>query len=386
MKLKKQLQEIPNWLKLFALFLFSLTFIDIFWGKAFFHPLDARTGSAYEGVHLSLSWWLSWLEPLTAPLHIISTLPDIREGMVAILLWFFLGIFIHAFYNIKKQYGIKKTVITSSKILAWFIYLLIFYLLIPLPNPSLNKEKKSLIIADLHSHNLLSHDGVVTLKDNLSIHQQRGYNLVALTNHANLEKAVIDYQAAYANSPEAVPGMEIPVYYGGHFYLSVLGMEKGTPLPNGLAWYEGNKTPLPPASLPDHLWSVKKLIRVIHKHGGVVAVVALHLDIKEVQNLAQVGVDAFEIVNFGHHSLHQDVRQAMLQAQKERGIALIASNDWHGWTGVLNTWTLIQADPLLKDESLEVQVMDALKHHGQKVIPLTAYPIHNMTIQEMIFA
>ncbi|MDQ6994635.1 MAG: hypothetical protein Q9M18_03470, partial [Mariprofundaceae bacterium] len=364
--------------------LLSISFIHYIGGESIIHPLNASNDLAVKDITLQFSWWGSVLEPLSAPIHILATFPDIRIGMLSFFVWGLICLCVYLLYFFWKHHNIKEYLWISAKIIGGSLFYFIFILLVPLPNWILEKPNSTYIVSDLHSHTLLSHDGVVTLSDNLNIHQQRGYDIVALTNHASLQQNIFAYPKK--NTLSIINGLEIPVYYGGHFYLSVLGMEKGTPLPNGLAWYEGNKTPLPPASLPDHLWSVKKLIRVIHKHGGVVAVVALYLDVKEVQNLAQIGVDAFEIVNFGHHSLHQDVRQAMLQAQKERGIALIASNDWHGWTGVLNTWTLIQADPLLKDESLEVQVMDALKHHGQKVIPLTAYPIHNMTIQEMIFA
>ena len=285
-----------------------------------------------------------------------------------------------------KKHSVQTMFVSLLKWFALFILYFSFVLLVPLPNWSLEKDRADLIVADLHSHSLLSHDGVVTLQDNLRMHGQRGYNLVALTNHASVTNGVIAYQAAYGVMPEAVPGMEIPVYYGGHFYLSVVGMHADMHLPDGLVWYQGEvKPPMAAEALPEHCWTVKKLIQCVHEHGGAIAVVALHLDAEEVRGLAGAGVDAFEIVNFGHHSLPEDVRQVMLQVEKEQGIALIASNDWHGWTGMLNTWTLIQNDDI--HDSLETRVLNVLRqHHGDAVIPVTAYPIHEMSVMEMIGA
>jgi len=332
---------------------------------------------------LIFSAWNALLEPIALPLHILATLPDIRMGVVAILAWFFAILLIYTWVHTDNW---KLRLNFCGRGILYLVLYLMFALLIPLPNWALEKTNSHHITTDLHSHSLLSHDGIVTLEDNLSIHHERGYDLVALTNHPNSYQTTIEYQAAQANIPEAILGLEIPVYYGGHFYLSALGFDSTTPLPNGLIWYQGNKQPLPPKSLPSYLWSVKKLMQVIHEHGGAIAVVALHLDAKEVRDLTQAGVDAFEIVNFGHHPLPEDVRQAMLEAQKEHGVALIASNDWHGWTGILNTWTLIHPNPDLYDQSLKIQVIDALRHHGKDIVPLTAYSMHPMSHVEIVFA
>ncbi|MDQ6953012.1 MAG: hypothetical protein Q9M15_05735 [Mariprofundaceae bacterium] len=351
-----------------------------------FHPINAINNQAIENIYLSLSWWRALIEPMTAPLHILATLPDIRMGTLSIALWSLLIAIIYMLQHFKQNHNIQETISMWGTLLYAALLYSTFFLLVPLPNWMLIKTDKNLIITDLHSHSLLSHDGVVTLKDNLSIHQQRGFDLVALTNHPNTFKARITYQQKTNDLSEAISGMEIPVYYGGHFYLSVFGINHQIKLPDGLAWSQGHKKPLSPKNLPDHLWSVKKLIRVIHQHGGVLAVVALHLDVKEVQGLARAGVDAFEIVNFGHHPLSDDVRQAMLQAQKDYGVALIASNDWHGWTGILNTWTIIQVDPALHNQSLKKQVIDTIKQHGNQVIPVTVYPMHTMSNTEILFA
>ncbi len=380
----------PNFLSrsmLYFLFcLICISFVSYTLGEVSFHPLNASNGVPIKDILLLFPCWSAFLEPIAAPIHIFATLPDIRTGMFSIILWGFIYSFIDGFYFLWKQDTVKSVFLRWGKLVFIGILYLIFMLLIPLPNWTLIKTDKNLIITDLHSHSLLSHDGVISLADNLSIHRQRGFDLVALTNHPNTFKARVTYQKETKYSSEAISGMEIPVYYGGHFYLSVFGINHNIKLPNGLAWYQGNKRPLPPQSLPDHLWSVKKLICVIHQHGGVVAVVALHLDAKEVQDLAHAGVDAFEIVNFGHHPLSEDVRQAMLQAQKKYNIALIASNDWHGWTGILNTWTVMQPDPSLRHQSLKNQVLDTIKHHGNHVIPVTAYPIHSMSNTDILFA
>lgn len=371
---------------LFFIFISCISIIYLTVATTPFHPINATNNQAIENIYLSLSWWRALIEPMTAPLHILATLPDIRMGTLSIALWSLLIAIIYMLQHFKQNHNIQETISMWGTLLYAAILYSTFFLLVPLPNWTLIKTDKNLIITDLHSHSLLSHDGVISFADNLSIHHQRGFDLVALTNHPNTFKARITYQQETNDLSEAISGMEIPVYYGGHFYLSVFGINHQIKLPDGLAWSQGHKKPLPPQSLPDHLWSVKKLIRVIHQHGGVLAVVALNLDVKEVQGLARAGVDAFEIVNFGHHPLSDDVRQAMLQAQKKYNIALIASNDWHGWTGILNTWTVIQPDPSLHNQSLRNQVIDTMRHHGNQVIPVTAYPIHTMSNTEILFA
>jgi len=347
------------------------------------YPLDARTGMINTHVALSFSSWGALLEPIALPVHVLATLPDIRMGMVSMLTWFMFSLVVYAWFQ-SPSWCVRLKIWRYG--IFYSLLYLIFALLIPLPNWALEKTNTHDIVADLHSHGLISHDGMISLQNNLKAHHRRGFDLVALTEHANLTQSVITYHPAHASTPEAIPGMEIPVYYGAHFYLSAVGFDATTPLPNGLAWYQGNKTPLPPKTLPSYIWPVSKLIQVIHQHGGAIAVVALNLDVKEVHELTQAGVDAFEIINFGHHPLPEDVRQAMLQAQKEHGVALIASNDWHGWTGVLNTWTLIHPDPALHNQPLKLQVIDALRHHGKNVVPLTAYPMHTMSNMEIIFA
>jgi hypothetical protein len=59
--------------------------------------------------------------------------------------------------------------------------------------------------------------------------------------------------------------------------------------------------------------------------------------------LVDAGVDGFEIANFGHPYVAPHIHRALLEICRSRGLALIASSDWHGWGGLARTWTVIRA-------------------------------------------
>lgn len=354
-----------------------------------FHPLDARTNMPIDSIDLSFPLWGSLLEPLAAPVHILAALPDIRVGMISMVVWLVVFFIAYSTYVFYKDKSIKISFYAFFNLLLLSITYLIFIALIPLPSWTLDKKNEAMIVTELHSHTLLSHDGVANLSDNLSIHKQRGYDLVAVTNHPRVLKTTLMDSKLGNRIVKAVPGKEIPVYYGGKFYLNVFGIDTSMLLPYGLYYTANNTLPPPPRPMDSVLWSVKKLIHKVHEHGGIITVVALHLNIQQVKGLIQAGVDAFEIVNIGQHPLPKDIRQVLLQAQKEKGIVLISCNDWHGWTGVMNAWTVIQEDSIdtMRHETLDTRALNVLrKHQWQSVIPVIAYPIYKMTPLDIIFA
>jgi len=128
-------------------------------------------------------------------------------------------------------------------------------------------------------------------------------------------------------------------------------------------------------------------INTVHQHHGIVLTVGLNLKPSDVYALAEAGVDGFEYVNYGHKPLPAPVREAMRHVQKTKGIALVASNDWHGWTGALNAWTTILTSQSGSGKLPADVVMNALRQHNAKyIIPTVSHPVHLMSVVETITA
>jgi len=368
-----------------------LTLISL--GSSALLPVDSRTNMPVPGLHMTFPVLGSLLEPFTALSHIIAFTPDYRVGILSIALWILSVIFLFIFFRIKTQGGtLLLASVHAFKITVRSLFLFILYMSTALvshfPDWSVQKDKGSIIIADLHSHCLLSHDGVISARENLRLHKDRGYDVVAFTDHVNPKGAFVAYKIAGKGLPEALPGIEVPTYFGAHYYFIAFGMDSDTPLPNGLAFYGSGGLPLPPLQLPSDISnSVKYFIDIVHQHHGVVLTVGLHLKASDVYALAETGVDGFEYINYGHRPLSASVRKAMLDVQQTKGLVLAASNDWHGWTGVLNAYTVVASKPDDFGHSPKNIIMDALRNHdANRIIPAVFHPVHLMSISETIIA
>jgi hypothetical protein len=87
----------------------------------------------------------------------------------------------------------------------------------------------------------------------------------------------------------------------------------------------------------------RKFIAHVHAQGGAVIALAWRLSPGQVDRLAALGIDAIELVNTGHPDIPDAVRERMLSAARNQPLVLLASTDWHGWSGFTRTWTLIAA-------------------------------------------
>ncbi len=381
----------PSIVALYA-WIMLITAISLLFGEETLAPVDSRTNLPIGGVHLSFPVWGSIMEPFTALFHIMGAVPAYKPGIGSILVWIMVVVLILSISTARKNGStLFSTVFQTFRNAGLALLLLALYLAVGLtihfPNWALEKDGSELVVADIHSHSLLSHDGMISANKNLLLHEQRGYDVVAMTDHVNSQGP---FDAGRVKGEGGIPavlsGIEVPVYYGAHFYLLGLGMSKGAPLPNGLSWREGTESPTPPARLPPYLWDVKQFIATIHHYHGVVITVAHNLDASEVFKLADQGVDGFEYINSGHAPLSGAVRKAMLTVQRTKGIPLLASNDWHGWSGNLNAWTLVapaNTQALMPGDI----VLEALRHHDSAhIIPAVSFPVHPMSWFEVITA
>jgi len=372
--------------------LLLITVISLFFGEGALAPVDSRTNVPIDGVHLSFPVWGSIMEPFTALFHIMGAVPAYKPGIGSILAWIMVIVLISSISTARKNGStLFSTAFQTFRNAGLALLLLALYVAVGLtthfPNWALEKDDAELVVADMHSHSLLSHDGIISAGKNLLLHEQRGYDVVAMTDHVNPQGLFdADRVKGEGGIPAVLSGIEVPVYYGAHYYLIGLGMSKDAPLPHGLLWREGTKSPMPPRLPMQYLWDVKGFISTIHHYHGVVITVALHLDASEVLKLADQGVDGFEYINSGHEPLPRTVRNAMLTVQRTKGIPLLASNDWHGWSGNLNAWTLVapaNSQNLMPGDT----VLEALRHHDSAhIIPAVSFPVHPMSWFEIITA
>ena len=99
----------------------------------------------------------------------------------------------------------------------------------------------------------------------------------------------------------------------------------------------------------------------------------------------ELGVDGFEIANFGHPELTEDTREALLSVQTARGVALLGNSDWHGWSGFTRTWTVVK--PANAAGSRAEQVISALRaRDAGHIIPIVSQMIVTPSVLRRIFA
>ena len=385
-----------------------LTLVSLTAGSGPWFALDARTGQPVEALQVSISASDSLFEPFLAPFHIVQFSPDYRSGVIAMILWSLLivclGTLIPAWRKGSAASAVRRCIRNTAILLLVIIGYALFAFSNQLPNWAFQKQSGTAILADLHSHSLLSHDGLISSDANLRLHRQRGFDLVAFTDHVDPAKTTdIRLRAGEGNpSAAALPGIEIPAYFGSNCYFLVIGNDLQMPLPAGVALYSGHQLPLVPPGVYEWrptMWSLERFVRTVHHHHGIIIAIAYQILPDDVRLLADAGIDAFELVNYGHKPLAQDVRTALLQAQRDHKIALLASNDWHGWTGALNTGTLItrpadhpdqsenqSANPPASQSANERLIAALRDHDVDHIVPVSMLPVGPMQWQQVALA
>jgi hypothetical protein len=224
-------------------------------------------------------------------------------------------------------------------------------------------EDPNTVVADLQSHTFCSHDGVISARANLRSHAACGCSLVAITEHRSPEGAFDAAALARAcpgELPPVVPGVEVSVDPSG--YLLALGLAPGRALAR-------------PAQGRDDPGFAARFVRSVHEdQGGAVIALNWGLTPQGVDALAEAGVDGFEIANFGHPDTPPDVREALLRASRTRGIALVASSDWHGWGGFFRTWTVIRSPgpPLPAARRADFVIRELTSRRAGDFVPVVA--------------
>jgi hypothetical protein len=341
-------------------------------------PFDARSYTRLAGMRVEHHPWTTLIEPFFAPLLIIGGAPNFLVAAVSVLLWVFLGAGAWGMVaeirarKKKRPFGVALAGMQSALIGTSSLLLLLFLFVIArVPGWRLVLGDPNVIVADLHTHTVISHDGLVSLRTNLEWHASCGYDMEALTEHDNLAAHKIpgESPSEAARLPAFLSGLEVHAGPGA----MALGICRNTDLKLG-----------PTAD-------TASFMKQIHQGcGGAVFILPLkNLTAAHIAQLADDGVDGFEIANCGHPGLPPKLRRELLATCRARGLILLADTDWHGWSGLTRTWNVIKvagASGLSPAKRAEA-VLDKLRAHDTAdFIPVVAGTMGQPSRARAVFA
>jgi hypothetical protein len=347
-------------------------------------PLDARTGQAIAGLDAAFHYPALGVtfEPFLALAHVIVEAPDFKVAGFSVGIWLFVVSGIAVFWmaglrTIKPTLGrraLQSAYRATESVLVLVLYIF-FACMVPLPGLSLVVKDPAAIVADLHSHTALSTDGFVSLRQNLTYHRERGYNVVGITDHYSDVWYAGAFHRSEAPTPEIIRGVEIRFWNSAprRGYLLALGLRQDVPFPFR------NFDLLTDDAIRQFIDFVK------NEHRGAVVALSLDLIEEDIERLAADGVDGFEIANFGHPELSDGVRAALLRVQATHRLALVADSDWHGWSGFSRTWTVIKSANAAGSQA--DQVIEALRNRDPaRIVPIVSQAMFAPSDLRGIFA
>ena len=334
-------------------------------------PFDARDFSTLRGMRLEQSGFATLSEPWAAPFHIVAGAPDFRLAGLSGLIWVICGT---ALWRVVSDLRARRLRSIRTRVLRAVItgfavgFVMALWVgttvTLRLPRWRLVVDDPNALIVDLHSHTYGSHDALVSGPQNLAWHAAAGYNVVAVTEHrypagAFATKEVA--QRAPETLPAVIPGQELGFLYQGEY------------LPMLLLGLQSDYVESPNMGVD----SPSAYMAYIHntEHGAAIAL-GFMLEPEQAGVLADAGIDGFEIANYGHPNIPTAVRNAMSEAARNHGLALVATSDWHGCGGTSRTWTVIHtsaAVAALSQQQKADLVLQKLRERGSKdIIPVVA--------------
>ena len=275
-------------------------------------PFDQRTGQPFVDAAMVMPFWGSVIEPFSAIFHMILGASNYQITIISSACWLFAGsatvAFIAQWRRPQQSHYVKifhiLTFVWGSVIL--FTWYLVFALLVPLPSSSLVLKDPAAIVADLHSHTIASHDAIISEQQNLAIHRDRGYGVVAWAEHypAPWRSTISAADRTKGTSPMVIPGLEISISIDDrNYHLVLLNIRPGCA--DIETWV--------PKLIDDR--ALRSFTAMIHAAHGVVVAVNFKLNEKDIDRLVADGVDAFEIANLGHPWISPALHAAMVKAQ-----------------------------------------------------------------------
>ncbi len=323
-------------------------------------PLDARTLERLPGAELRFPWWGTLLEPAAAVGHALSGAPSPKVAALSTLAWILAAGTLWGWLHRTRPGPRALAGAPATGLLAALAFLayLGLYFLVPFPSWLLTTDDPDVLIADLQTHTHASHDGIYPAERSLPLLRERGVEVAAVTEHKDPAGAFAARRLSRKTGdlPAVIPGIELRALKG---YVLALGLQPGE------------------HPLPDRIRSEPELadfVRRVHNdHGGAVLALGWRLDREEVARMAASGLDGFEIANLGHPDVPLEVGRAIRRQARDGGLSLVASSDWHGWTGTWRTWTLIRPGDPAADPAAAVVAALRSPDPGQVVPAVAGY-------------
>ena len=321
-------------------------------------PFNARTYERLPDARLYFTWTGAMLEPASSIGHALLGAPVPKQAAIASLAWVLAAALVWGW--MRRTRNIPLRILGAggaalTAVLAFLAYAGLYFIL-PFPSWHLETRDGDAYVADLQTHTHYSHDSVISPRHNLRVQGGRGIEITAVTEHKD-PTGSFRTKALSRSVPEAplvVPGVELSTPEG---YVLGLGLD-------------------PDMQVPDKLHSQREVahfVRSVHReHNGAVIALGFKLDRDGVARMVQAGVDGFEIVNMGHPDIPFEVRRFIKQQAGEHNLSLVGSSDWHGWTGMWRTWTLVRVSE--RDHgSIQDNLLAALRDPREgEIVPAVA--------------
>jgi hypothetical protein len=323
-------------------------------------PFDARNGAEIAWLELSMPLEAQIIEPLMSLSHLVFGAPNFRTALLSIGCWLFVTVLITAINSSSNKISVRRYIrsIGIASVVVWFFLLYILFIMVHhVPGWSLASTDSSSIIIDFQSHTESSQDGIVSINKNLEWHDKVGFDVVSITEHwrinNKLGEILLDDKL---NLPAVILGTEVG--NENNNYLLGLGLNPQDPITGNIAR------------------NTRKFVKTVHDvHQGVVVAMTWELDEAKVDGLVDADIDAFEIVNSGHPYIYDRTRQKVLKVAEERGLPLVGSTDWHGWTGFTRVWTVFRHDDLTNVSRIDrgkLVINELRNRNSEAFIPVIA--------------
>jgi len=338
-------------------------------------PFDARDWSLIEGLSLTMPWWVIFIEPFAAFGQIIAGSADFRLTALAFAFWSGVSSWCLVFF----RHGVVWRRFVSASMVSLFVMwcvctLILLFSFVHFPGWQLQNDDVQWLAADLQTHTIGSHDGFVRVDENLRWHEQRGYDVISVTEHNDPQGSFYAKKLAHSTDRLVViSGIEVANEFNG--FLLGLGLNSKLPVK---VWQRGEKK-----------FSRRFSQEISQQHGGAVISLAWRLSPEDVETLVNDGVHAFEIMNAGHPNIPDSVRNEMLRMEREGRIRLVSSSDWHGWSGASRTWTLFRvpdAEKMSHQERAEAIVKLLREGSSSDVIPIVAGYQGDVSLLHTVFS
>ena len=367
-------------------------------------PFDAGSYVRLSGMRVEQQPWTALIEPFFAPLLIIAGAPNFKIAAPVCFAWVF---FYAALWGMVAELRALKPARPLSVLrrgaasafiaVSTLAVLILFFVMARVPGQRLVVNDPSLITADLHSHTIMSHDGLMSLATNLAMHASCGYDMEAITEHTFL----IDHKvsglspSALEHTPAILSGVEVhagaPIVIGlcnkpspqlEKSLILLLLFPASASSGGGGGGGASTKKPADPAAL---------FARKIHEDakGAVLVVTLKNLKPADIRRLADDGVDAFEIANCGHPDLPPALRREVLATCRSRGLVLLADTDWHGWTGLTRTWNVVRTPGgkvFARSERADFVLQKLRDHDSADIIPVVAGYMGKPSLARAVFS